>query len=259
MNNLLIVDAIPFIIATKATSHYRKNGLLSGLNYKLERMMERNDCEQVIFAWDPISNDHLFRRDIYKNYKKNRQNKSDNKRLMIELSTLASLLREKNIKSMYNDRVEADDIIGSLTQQFKDKFDNVFIYSCDTDLCQLLDINVFMIHEYSYRYKGRDVFVVKFINRYTFEKSKGVKVKDYTLYKSLVGDKADNYLGYFSKMQAIKFIEGNGNINNIPSSVIKKSGKSKITIINNVKRNLMLAKLKTDINLNVKYSELIAN
>lgn len=91
-----------------------------------------------------------------------------------------------DIKYIYSEGTEADDYISSLALMGKEKGE-VFISSFDSDFFQLIDDRVSVL-----RYRGKSSVLwnrEKFFNEYGFSPS------NFVLYKSIVGDAADNIKG----------------------------------------------------------------
>lgn len=82
---------------------------------------------------------------------------------------------------------EADDYIASLTKEYNDSFDELIVVSNDSDFFQLIDDKTFI---YSPRGKLSTLY-----NKETFEEKYHIKPSQYIMYKSLIGDTADNIKG----------------------------------------------------------------
>ena len=158
---------------------------------------------------------NIWRNDLYKNYKSNRIKNND-----IGFYFQYSY---NNIINNYNsiklDKLEADDIIGTITKYLIDNnnYNNIYIITNDNDYLQL-NYNE-KIHLYNYSCKNLK------------EKSLGSREKDlYT--KIMMGDKSDNILPIHKKCgikTALKYIED--------KNLLENKFKNDETILKNYKLN----------------------
>lgn len=132
------------------------------------------------------------RADVDVNYKANRidySNVEEENNPFSQLPLIHECLKSLNIKYREIPNVEADDVIASYAMHYENKI-KIVISSFDTDYYQLVDDDVII---YKYRGKKSQFITTDFI----LEKLK-VHPSNYTDYKSLVGDKADNIKGVHS-------------------------------------------------------------
>ncbi len=85
------------------------------------------------------------------------------------------------LKEIGLDGYEADDILGTLAKQYKDKFQIVFLTS-DKDYCQLVDERSVMLDPMKDIILNRDAVYAKY----------GVYPEQFIDYLALVGDPSDN-------------------------------------------------------------------
>jgi DNA polymerase-1 len=114
-------------------------------------------------------------------YKQNRDSELANK-VHEQHSLIEPWLSVLGIKQMYPWVLEADDIISWLT---KEKCISSTIVSVDKDMLQLVDSNTDFFNPIK----------KKLINLENFEEEMGVKIDQFVLYKSLLGDSSDNIDG----------------------------------------------------------------
>lgn len=86
------------------------------------------------------------------------------------------------------ENTEADDIICSLTNLFKEKL-NIFILTGDKDLLQLLEKNVTVL------IMRKGITEIDVYDQNTFQKKYGFSSSFYKYYKAMVGDNSDNIEG----------------------------------------------------------------
>jgi len=153
---------------------------------------------EIIFAGE--SRTRLKRFDISKDYKANRK-PSLNLEFREYRKNLVYLLEKLGWPLISVPGAEADDVIASFVKKYcyrctcatkcencicADKYTtDVVIFSGDKDLQQLLNWSRVKI------YLGPRYFVT----REKFEKTYGIDVEDFYIYKALVGDKSDNIKG----------------------------------------------------------------
>lgn len=130
---------------------------------------------------------------------------------------MAPLIEDMGCNILSRDGAEADDVIASITScvcheckckipcqhcDHKAKYStDVFVYSNDRDLNQLLRFN----RCYIYRSPGLFYTKENFIDEYKFDPSK------FDIYKAMVGDKSDNIIGIngYGPVKATKYIQNN--------------------------------------------------
>ena len=125
-----------------------------------------------------------FRSEIFKSYKAQRKPAPDD--LKAQIPVIKELLRLLGIPALEVEGYEADDVIATLAKQFSEKGWEVYIYTPDKDMLQLLSL------------KG-----VRIVNPLTEEeittekvrKKFGVEPFQIPSYLALVGDKVDNIPG----------------------------------------------------------------
>lgn len=140
--------------------------------------------ERIAVVWDPSGGS--FRRDVYPEYKANRNPTPDDLRPQID--EIKELLEKAGFPAIIVPNYEADDVIGSLAKRFGKK-QRVVILSGDKDCYQLLTENVSMLRGS----KGVTEFLT--IDPAWVQNELGVSVDQITDYMGIVGDSADNIPG----------------------------------------------------------------
>lgn len=143
--------------------------------------IRKTKATKVICFWDGEDSGY-YRHLIYKPYKSNRKGKSWSKN-PISSKTRQSNLIDKvklfmsylNVHQMWQDKIEADELISDYIKKCKDR---VFIVSSDSDFYQLINTKVSLVN--------RGIITKSsFISRY------GYHPYNHVYYKTLTGDKVD--------------------------------------------------------------------
>ncbi len=191
-----------------------------------------------------------FRSELFKDYKAQRRPTPDD--LKRQIPVIKKILKLLGMPVLEMEGVEADDVIASLAKEFSSKGWEVFIYSPDKDMAQLLHL------------KG-----VRLVNPLTeeeitpekVEKKFGVKPERIPSFLALVGDKADNIPGVegigpkraaeiLKRFSLREIIE---NWDRLPPDVKKYLSK---TTPEELEGWLKLVELKTDLKLNLSERDL---
>ena len=153
----------------------------------------------------------LERRDIDKNYKANRINYAEldaNDTPFPQLELIKTVLTKLNFCWFETTNCEADDLIASVVNDYKQNFE-IVISTSDKDFYQLISSNV---NVYTYRGKVSVLWTEdEILKKYNF------KAEHFLTLKSLTGDKSDNIKGVkgLGVVTATKLINQFGNVFNI--------------------------------------------
>jgi 5'-3' exonuclease len=169
-------------------AHNAKERVIISL-YQLKKKFRCKDTD-IIICTDTQS----WRKDYYPYYKENRKKEREKSSVDTKLmykcfdSIIDDLKKYFNFIVLGVHKCEADDIIGTLALDFKNKEDCVIIVSKDKDFIQLYDDNVLIF----------DPFKFKFNNEVKLGSSKDTMIinnkKDamkFLLYQTLMGDTSD--------------------------------------------------------------------
>lgn len=141
----------------------------------------------IYFGVDCMRNT-IWRNEYHNSYKKHRIDNPDFNRDIFDYfkTTLAT---KHNLKLISSNNLEADDVIALIHNKIKDKT-TIIIITNDSDYVQLKDNNTTIINM-----QLKDITLKYNIN-------------NYSIYKALVGDKADNIkrVGKITKVQAANLI-----------------------------------------------------
>lgn len=149
-------------------------------------MVENLHPTHIIVAWDTPK--ATFRHAKYSSYQAHRP-RGDSE-LISQFKTIHEVLDSMNIPQYSIEGFEADDVIGTISEQFKGELE-VVIVTGDRDILQLVDdeqkVFVYM------PIKG--ISKAKMYHESDVVERMGVKPNQIIDYKALVGDPSDNYPG----------------------------------------------------------------
>ncbi len=190
-----------------------------------------------------------FRKDIYSEYKSNRtEMPEDLAKQMPYIKKVSELL---GIKSYEQVGLEADDLIGCLSEWGLTQDLAVYIVSGDKDFAQLVKENVYLY----------DTMKDTRIDAKGVVEKWGIKPEQFRDYLAIVGDSSDNVPGIkgIGPKGAIKLLEEYTTLEGIYDNIDKIEGKLKIKLVEN-KDNAFLSKvlvtIKTDCISDIKINEL---
>ena len=245
--DLILIDGTSYIyrafhaLPPLTTSAGKPTGATRGFASMLRKLIEKYPGVPMVMVFDAKGPN--FRNDYYQAYKANRPPMPNELRVQIEDIKKLSTLFNFTVKE--ESGVEADDVIATLTKQFK-KNKKILISSPDKDLTQLVEENVIQHNSMSNEF---------FNNEYVKEKF-GVEPKLVVELLALVGDKADNIPGItkVGNKTASKWLNAYGSLENI----LKNSEEITGVVGQNLRdekgvlqRNLFLVSLKKYISLDL--------
>ncbi len=211
--------------------------------------------EYVFFAFDGVG--PTWRHTEFDGYKAGRT-KAPNE-LYQQKEIIRNILDTMKLKNVSKNGDEADDLIATFANKYKNEFD-ILILSEDRDLLQLVDDNISIIQ------KNRDKNIkgkyIKINSRNFFEKF-GFKPKQTTDYKAIAGDKSDNLLGIkgIGPKTTLDLLNKYSDLDEIYSNLDKASEKIRNTFIEFKDQAYKCKKLATlnnnvDIDLNLDNLEI---
>lgn len=260
-NKVFLLDAMALIY--RAHFAFSKNPIVNSkgvntsavygfLNTLLE-LLNKEKPTHVAVAFDTKS--PTFRSDIFSEYKANRERQPED--IQVAIPIIKKFLEHLNIKRVELDGFEADDIIGTLSCVLSEEEDTqVFMMTPDKDFAQLVKENVFL---YKPAFMGRGVDILG-VNE-VLEKFKIKEVDQVIDFLGLQGDSVDNIPGIpgVGPKTAQKLLSEYGSVEGILENKEKIKGSIGIKVRDNTESALMskeLAKIKTDISLNIKINDL---
>lgn len=214
--------------AMKTTNGEYTNGILPMIKMIKNLLIEQKPTHLAV-AWDITRN--TFRRKLYEDYKGTRP--ATPAPLKEQFKTMQDILFHMGIPQLMDVDHEADDMIGTVAQMHKGDA-NIFIYSKDQDVLQLVDDNVhaFLItskaDELNEKYNiDKNIFKMPpgtfTYTPFLVEAEYGIKPSQFADLKAILGDKSDNIPGVkgVGEKAAIPLIREYGTIENIYDEVEK--------------------------------------
>lgn len=138
--------------------------------------------EYMVLVWD--SKGKTIRHELYQEYKATRQEPPSD--LFVQKEKIKEFAQLIGLYQVEKSGVEADDLMYSIVQEFKDSGVTTVLITSDKDMGQVLTINNVMIF---------DPFKDQFIDRAAFEQKMGFPPEKLPFYFALVGDASDNIPG----------------------------------------------------------------
>ena len=222
------------------------------LNTLLE-LLNKEKPTHLAVAFDTKS--PTFRSEIFTEYKANRERQPED--IQVAIPIIKNFLEHLNIKIVELDGFEADDIIGTLSGVLSEEEETqVFMMTPDKDFAQLVKENVFL-YKPAFMGRGVDILGVKEV----LEKFKIKEVDQVIDFLGLQGDSVDNIPGIpgVGPKTAQKLLSEYGSVEGILENREKIKGSVGMKVRDNTESALMskeLAKIKTDISLNIEINDL---
>lgn len=156
-------------------------GTVYGVINMMRRLLKDYDPEQIAVVFD--AKGKTFRNDMYKEYKANRPPMPDDLRVQIE--PVHEVIKAMGLPLICVPGVEADDVIGTLSEQATAKGIDTVISTGDKDMAQLVNKHVSLVNTMTDVHMGIDGVKEKF----------GVPPERIIDYLALIGDTVDNVPG----------------------------------------------------------------
>lgn len=195
-----------------------------------------------------------FRKEILKSYQAHRPKMADG--MGPQFHVVKDLLDLGGIKRFEKEGFEADDVIGTLAEQYKSHSNmRVFILTGDRDILQLVDTNVFVITPL----KG--VSTIAIYNEENVKEKFGVKPTQIPDLKALMGDASDNYKGAkgIGPKTAVKLLQEFGTVETLLENVNNiKGDRTKMLIeksVEDIKVSKQLATISRDVDVEYEINE----
>ncbi|MGB3916402.1 MAG: DNA polymerase I [Thiothrix litoralis] len=213
---LVLVDGSSYLfrafhaLPPLTNSHGEPTGAMHGVLNMLDKLRKDYDPEHMAVIFDAPGK--TFRDDMFPDYKANRPPMPDDLRGQIE--PLLDIIKAQGYPLLIIPDVEADDVIGTLAQEYAGK---VIISTGDKDMAQLVDARVHLINTMSGLYSDPAGVVEKF----------GVAPERIRDYLTLIGDTVDNVPGVnkVGPKTAVKWLAEYGSLENIMAHADEFKGK----------------------------------
>ena len=229
------------------TSKNQPTGAIKGVISMIKKILIDHPESPLAVVFD--AKGKTFRHDMYSEYKANRPPMPED--LVQQIEPIHQIITLMGIKLIMIPGVEADDVIGTLAEQARQKLLDTVISTGDKDMTQLVCKNVSVVNTMSGELLNESGVLKKF----------GVEPKYITDYLALIGDKSDNVPGVekVGPKTAVKWLDEFGDIDGIKSNAESIGGK----VGENLRASLetldlahQLVKIKTDVELDLGIEDL---
>jgi DNA polymerase-1 len=208
------------------TSEGIPTSICFGFINSLVQVIETQKPKFLAVAFD--RSEPTFRHETDANYKANRKETPED--FIVDIKNLQILLSALNISVITSPGYEADDIIGTLSQQASNSGYAVKIVSGDRDLFQLVDRkkNISVLYLDNKAIKSSSSSYPEF-DPEAVEEKLGIKPNQVVDYKALCGDKSDNIPGVrgIGEKTAVKLLKEYGSLEGVYQNLDKISGSVK--------------------------------
>ncbi|KSU85250.1 5'-3' exonuclease [Fictibacillus sp. S7] len=187
---------------------------INGLRAKIQKLLQLvriHEPTHLAIAWDVKRNETL-RKEKFQDYKGTRNELPEP--LIQQYETAVTLFNTLGLPQFTIPRYEADDIIGTFTQKWRDeKQGECIVYSNDRDLLQLLCEQTSQLIAAK---KGEIKYTV-----HDFRDDYGIEPSQWVDVKALLGDKSDNIPGVagVGEKAALPLVQQYGSVEGIYESV----------------------------------------
>ena len=229
------------------TSKDQPTGAIKGVISMIKKILIDHPQSPLAVVFD--AKGKTFRHDMYSEYKANRPPMPED--LVKQIQPIHDIISLMGIKLIMVSGVEADDVIGTLAEQARQKKLNTVISTGDKDMTQLVCENVSVVNTMSGELLDENGVLTKF----------GVGPNLITDYLALIGDKSDNVPGVdkVGPKTAVKWLQEYGDIEGIKNnaeSIGGKVGENLRASIETLDLAHELVKIKTDVDLELGIEEL---
>ena len=195
------------------TSKNQPTGAIKGVISMIKRIRIDHPESPLAVVFD--AKGKTFRHDMYSEYKGNRPPMPED--LVQQIEPIHRIISLMGIKLIMISGVEADDVIGTLAEQARQKKLNAVISTGDKDMTQLVCDNVSVVNTMS----------GELLDENGVEKKFGVGPELITDYLALIGDKSDNVPGVdkVGPKTAVKWLNEYQNIEGIKENAESIGGK----------------------------------
>ncbi|MBA2663435.1 MAG: DNA polymerase I [Bradymonadaceae bacterium] len=230
-----------FAIRHLSNSKGMPTNAIYGFLQMLKKLIETENPDYLAMTFDAFDADtNNFRTDMYADYKATRSEMPDD--LRVQLPYFRKLVHALNIPILEQPRVEADDLIATLSERAREQGFDVCIISADKDLMQLIGDRVIMYDTMrEKKFRTADV-----LERF------GVEPARVRYVLALAGDTSDNIPGVpgIGEKTGGQLIAQFGDLENLLANVDKVSGKKRqenlTTYADQARLSLALVTLRED-------------
>ncbi|MDG2338247.1 MAG: DNA polymerase I [Gammaproteobacteria bacterium] len=237
--------ALPPLVSSKG----QPTGAVKGVINMIRSLIKNYEDSNIAIVFD--AKGKTFRSDIYTEYKAHRPPMPGELRSQIQ--PIHQIIEAMGLPLLIVSDVEADDVIGTLSQQATKIGMPTLVSTGDKDLAQLVNDKVTLINTMTNELLDTESVEVKF----------GVGPDRIIDYLALMGDKSDNIPGVPSvgPKTAVKWLQEYGSMEGIIENAEAIGGKVGEKLRENIdllRLSYELATIKMDVELDVKIPELVA-
>lgn len=259
MKKLLLIDAYAiiyrayyaFIRTPRITSKGENTSAIFGFLLTLDDLLKRLQPDAIGVAFDPHGK--TFRHEAFEQYKAQREETPEDIRKAVPV--IKEILQAMNISILEVNGFEADDVIGSLSQQAEKENYQVYMATPDKDYGQLVTDNIFM---YRPRHSGgfEQMGIKEVCEKYGINSTH--QVVDLL---ALMGDSSDNIPGCrgVGEKTAVALLKQFGSVDNLLQHTEELKGALRHKIeqqIDNIRFSYFLATIRTDAPISLKEQDL---
>ena len=229
------------------TSTGQPTGAVRGVTTMVMRILEDHPNSPIGMIFDAKGD--TFRHEMYEEYKANRPPMPDDLRPQIQ--PIYDIVEALGIKIFVVDKVEADDVIGTLAKQAEEKGISTVISTGDKDLAQLVTKNIKLVN----------TMTNEVLDQKGVEKKFGVTPEQIIDYLALVGDTSDNIPGVnkVGPKTAVNWLGKYGTVETIIEKAEEVTGKVGEYLregIEQLKLSQQLTTIKKDVTLDFGIEDL---
>ena len=237
--------ALPPLVSSKG----QPTGAVKGVINMIRSLIKNYGDSNIAIVFD--AKGKTFRSKIYTEYKAHRPPMPDELRSQIQ--PIHEIIAAMGLPLLIISDVEADDVIGTLSEQATAAGISTLISTGDKDLAQLVNDKVTLINTMTNELLDSESVIAKF----------GVAPDRIIDYLALMGDKSDNIPGVPSvgPKTAVKWLQEYGSMEGIIENAEAVGGKVGEKLRDNIdllRLSYELATIKMDVALDVKIPELVA-
>ncbi len=250
---LLLIDGSSYLyrafhaLPPLTNSRGQPTGAIYGVINMLRTLLRDYDPDYVAVVFD--AKGKTFRDELFEQYKAHRPPMPEE--LQAQVEPLHELVRAMGLPCLVVEGVEADDVIGTLTQQARAAGLRTVISTGDKDMAQLVDEDVTLVNTMSNTTLDSQGVEEKF----------GVRPRQIVDYLALIGDSADNIPGIpgVGPKTAAKWLRQYGNLDELVAhadDIKGKIGDKLRAHLDRLPLSRQLATIKCDVPLAVKPTDL---
>ena len=247
---LVLVDGSSYLfrafhaLPPLTNAHGEPTGAMHGVLNMLDKLRKDYAPEHMVVVFD--AEGKTFRDALYPAYKANRPPMPED--LRSQFMPLLAIIKAQGYPLLIVEGVEADDVIGTLAQQYAGK---VIISTGDKDMAQLVNTRVHLINTMSNSYLDQSGVVDKF----------GVPPSQIRDYLALMGDSVDNVPGVakVGPKTAAKWLQEYGSLTNVlahAASFKGKVGENLREAVPHLPLSYQLVTIKCDVPLSITPEQL---